>query len=193
MSQTSRWLARRWRNGALLALIVLVCAIPVGVLATFWRIPEWQLENALHLYPHYQSRLEARAYDNGRNGLKMLYLWTEDDLSEVREYFETIYPQFQQGDVQTRWLITGFEQVPSAAIPSTSTQPLTFESICHETETYTCTSLSLVDLQAHNPTQLPITRPPVGMRSRDQIETWLEQLSSEGTLIVYTYSIVNMS
>lgn len=167
----------------------LLLAISIMIIAS--KNPENRIRQSLNLLPNSQLVFEDSARFGGGASLKSLYYWTDSSLASVQEHYETMIGNFYISQDKGRdWLIMAFRIDGLQPKPNTSTSFLTHESFCPDSQDNSCVSVVILDYKQPEIYTMPIMSPS-GFR-RLTAPSILEHLGSRGTLIIYSYWIMQL-
>jgi hypothetical protein len=145
------------------------------------------LRGNLHEYANSHLLFEEQGYFGAGIAQRNLYYWTADSATDVKTYYEGIFPFFVEGNSERQWLITGFNVDGSKPDNSGKSQFLGLGSFCDYKQPYYCAALALVNVDQPNLIDLPVLSPKM-FRYLTPPPNFMS-IPKRGTLIIYSYYI----
>ncbi|SRR5258708_5183174 len=163
-----------------------IVAICIGTLIIYHLVTrDQQVEQTFHIYSNAKLIWQDQAVYGADVAQKNLYYWTEDQIQDVQNYYEGLFPKFLSGNAQNQWFITGFNLDNSPLTPNTNSSFLTHPSFCSYTKPNQCVTLALIRGDQDGVYSLPVISPKSFQYSVAPPQ--IASLPKRGTIIVYSY------
>lgn len=181
-----------------------IAAIMLAPCAYCWWVAAGQnllFQIRLPVYPGAIQLSSAYAYAGAGNGHQTLYFWTVDNQMPVADFYETFAIPFVEvsetidGEPRSS-LRTVFNPTGNSLLVATHEftgevlDPSETHSCAFDVFHYQCVEIHLYELSEHGLATLP---KPYGLPRPVQTATPLTQPLIEGTLIVYSYYVLDIS
>ncbi|MBX3086318.1 MAG: hypothetical protein KF716_32075 [Anaerolineae bacterium] len=170
---------------ALTLIIALACA---GAIYMVYFKDELQNRQSFRVYSNASLKFEERGIYGSGITTTSVYYWSSDSLTAIQTYYALLPLEFRQGNATSQWWIAAYTSDDLAAkAPISMTPALTHSNFCDPFGSYTCVSITLIDLANGNSDKLlPIT-PHRFWGENPEFDAKLQSLPQTGTLIIYTY------
>jgi hypothetical protein len=169
---------------------VFVCAVPSALIGFAFGIPlvrDWQIQRSIVLAEGSRYILDNTRQQTGNYQQKNLLYWNPGSISDIEKFYEnlTVAPFLDVLSYDERWLIAAWNGSDIIKEPIRRSVSI-HTDLCDYRVVFDCMSIALFDT---NDVQLP----NIINRLYSSYENEIQELPNNGTLIVFSYNIPDMS